>query len=648
MAKIAFIAPDKQLFLQAKKIIHALGMESITTLYLARLKKSVLLAKKLQGEDFDVIICRGGTAQAIINSNIPIPVVEITVTGQDLAQLFHEAKVITKFPHPKVSMIAFSNMTQDVDALSKILGINLTVYRLNSLEAIAEKVEEVSKSDTDVIAGGIKTITLASKKGIKTLLIRSGDTAIRNAFTEAKKMILARKIEKEQAQKFKALAEYSLEGIVSVNSSRIIEIFNPAAERLLHRSAKDSIGKQIDLILNFLDIEPCLLEGKEYIGQTIQLGNSWITYNIAPVIVDNTVTGAIATFQDITHIQEVEAKIRNQVLTRNFHAKYHLNDIVGISEQIEETKRIAREISQVDATILISGPSGTGKELFAQSIHNESPRKRGPFVAVNCAALPSNLLESELFGYVEGAFTGANKKGKPGLFEMAHKGSIFLDEISEMDLQGQSRLLRILQERQVMRLGDNKYIPIDTRVIVATNKNLEKAVLEGHFRQDLFYRLKVLTLNLPPLNERIGDVKCLTDYFLNLFNKNHNKRLKIDFKAYNYLSEYDWPGNVRELMHFMERLVIVSNESTITVDTIRRYWEGREYNPRPTISDLSPSPIFPSEKAKLISALDQCNYNITKAAHLLNIDRGTLYNRLRKYKIEIKKMSKVYINGYSE
>lgn len=638
MSQIAFIAPDKNLYLQGKSMIRELGLENQVVIHLARLNRAIRLARKMQNEDVDVIVCRGGTAQLIIESQIRIPVVEIPITGQDLAQVFHMAKKITGLSRPKVAMLAFSNMIYDIDVMSTILGIDLTIYNLNKIEDIQTRIVEVAQAGIDnIVVGGSKTVALAEKSGLKALLIRSSEYSIRSAFLEAQKVALGRKIEKEHAQELKALIDYSLEGIISVDHQKRIKIFNPAAERLLKIPAREALGKKLEVILDFVDINACLDEGQESIGQVAQFGSSWFTYNVAPISVRQSVIGAIISFQDITRIQEMEARIRNEVLTRKFNARYHFNDILGISDVIQESKRIALEIAQVDATVLIEGESGTGKELFAQSMHNQSKRKHGPFVAVNCAALPPSLLESELFGYVEGAFTGATKKGKPGLFEMAHRGTIFLDEISEMDKYGQSRLLRVLQERQVMRLGDDKYIPVDVRIIAATNKNLAEQVREGHFRRDLFYRLKVLVLNLPPLRKRAGDVKFLAQHFLDTFKQRHNRKPELTGCAYQYLSNYSWPGNVRELMHFIERLVIIAKEKEISEEILFKYWEDREdendFTCLPATQQTQPQ----TEEGRILEALKEANSNISKAAKILGMDRGTLYRKLKSYNIGVTK-----------
>lgn len=634
MSKIAFIAPDKQLFLQGKKIIHELGLQHKFDLYLARLNRGIRLAKKLQNEDVDVIVCRGGTARLIIESRVNIPVVEIPITGQDLAQVFHESKKLTGLTHPKVAILAFSNMVHDIEILSTILDIELTIYPLKTVEDLPSKIAEVAVTDADIVVGGIKSILLAAKNGLRTHLIRSGDFSIRTAFLEAQKIMMGRKIEKEKAQEFKALVDYSLEGIISINKDKVIKVFNPAAERLLNLSAKDILGQKIDSVLTLINFDSCLLEGQQSIGQVVQLDTVWISFNIAPIIVGQLIIGAIIAFQDVTRIQEMEARIRNKLITRKFIAKYHFSDILGISPQMIETKRIAQEISLIDTTVLISGESGTGKELFAQSIHNKSQRRHGPFVAVNCAALPQNLLESELFGYVEGAFTGATKKGKPGLFEMAHTGTIFLDEISEMDKYAQSRLLRVLQEKQVMRLGDDKYIPVDMRIIAATNKNLTALIKEGHFRQDLFYRLKVLTIHLPSLRSRSNDVTYLAHHFLEHYKRQHNRELEITPAGSNYLAAYFWPGNIRELKYFIERLVVIASEKVITENVIKKYWDDRECEPEP-MATVNPPQL--SEEQQILLSLTKCNSNITRTAKLLGMDRSTLYRKLKTYKLEVKK-----------
>ncbi|MGV4964092.1 sigma 54-interacting transcriptional regulator [Priestia aryabhattai] len=639
MSKIAFIAPDKQLFLQGKRVIQELGLQGEVEIYLARLSRAVKLANKLESS-CDVIVCRGGTARLITDSVSRIPLVEIPITGQDLAQAFYKSKQVTGLENPKVAMLAFQNMKNDVEILADILGINLSIYLLDSVEDIPTYIEQLSSGETDIVIGGMKTTTLSLRKGFKAISIESGNSAVRTAFLEAKKISLGRKIEKERSQTVKALIDYSIQGIISINRNKKVEVFNHAAEHLLELKRQEVLGKQIDAVMPFLPIKN-YFGGEEHLGIIKKIKNKSLIFNIAPIKVEKDIIGAMITFQDITSIQEMEAKIRGEVLSRKFETRYTFSDILGHSKEICEAKRIGQTVSSVDATVLIFGESGTGKELFAQSIHAESLRKNGPFVAVNCAAIPPNLLESELFGYVEGAFTGATRKGKQGLFEMAHRGTIFLDEISEMDTYGQSRLLRVLQEKQVMRLGDNKYIPVDVRVIAATNKNLLKVVEKGKFREDLLYRLKVLTINIPPLRKRKSDIRYLAQHFLvyytNLYQK---KNIEITEKAYSQLTTYKWKGNVRELMHFIERLVVISKNNVVSDQDMKEQLNENAFETNYIGEEAETTNHLQSEKEQILLALTETHSNISQAAKLLGIDRSTLYRKLRNYEIEIKKAYK--------
>ncbi|WP_371373836.1 sigma 54-interacting transcriptional regulator [Sporomusa aerivorans] len=635
MSKIAYIAPDKYLFLKGKKIIQELGLTDTVDIYLTKSNNIAELIRELQNKDIDVLVTRGGTANLLIESKIRIPVLEIAITAQDLAKVYKKAKHITGLPNPRITAIGFNNTIKAVAMFAEILDIRLTAQLLEKTGDISRKIHELSPDSTDIVIGGANTVIQARKKGLKAVYIHTGSFAFQSAFLEAKRIALARQLEKEKAQEFKALVDYSLEGIIYINREKVITIFNHAAEKLLDCSAQKVLGAQIDSVLQIQNLNTCLFDGKEIFGQIVKIGDRWITSNLGPIQVGQSIIGIVITFQDVTRIQETEAKIRNEVFAKQFIAKYHLEDILGESDKICESKRIAQEIAPLDATVLIVGETGTGKELFAQSIHNMSRRRNGPFVAVNCAALPANLLESELFGYVEGAFTGATRKGKPGLFEMAHRGTIFLDEITEMDKYGQTRLLRVLQEKQVMRLGDDKYIPIDVRIIAATNQNLKEAVRNGHFRQDLLYRLKVLTINLPPLRIRQGDIHHLARHFMDYYLQRHHKQIEFPAKAYDALTAYDWPGNVRELKFFMERLVATArNSSVITEQVIYNYLEDREYEPAVPSSIDKETAVM---QEKILASLKQTNFNITKAAKILGIDRSTLHRWLKIYNIEVKK-----------
>jgi transcriptional regulator with PAS, ATPase and Fis domain len=310
-------------------------------------------------------------------------------------------------------------------------------------------------------------------------------------------------------------------------------------------------------------------------------------------------------------------------------ASYHFNDIAGQSEKFLEAKYIATEFSKYDATTLILGESGTGKELFAQSIHNNSSRRNRPFIAVNCAALPLSLLESELFGYAEGAFTGAVRRGKKGLFEIADTGTIFLDEISELDLSGQVRLLRALAEKCIRRVGDDCIIPIDVRVIAATNKNLSKLVAEERFREDLYYRLNVLTVEIPPLRERTGDIQPLLNHFLSVYGKKTGKYITLSGGAYNVMEQYPWRGNVRQLKNFCERLVIIARQNEISESFIAGQLQSAygDYEVSESQDLRKATELF--EKQCIQDILTRHRGSRIKAAEELGVSKSTLWRKIK-------------------
>lgn len=304
------------------------------------------------------------------------------------------------------------------------------------------------------------------------------------------------------------------DGIIYINQDQEIEIFNQKAEEIFSMKTEAVIGKKVAPTIPNTKLDQILTNKIVHKNALQDVGNNKIVSTRVPVEMDGKIIGALATFKDVTDIKKLEADLRLKLKKKGHIAKYNFQNIIGQSKEIKKVIKKAKKIAKSESTILIQGESGTGKELFAQSIHNYSDRFQNPFVAINCAAFPDNLLESELFGYEGGAFTGAKKGGKPGVFEQAHTGTIFLDEIGDISANIQARLLRVLQEKEIMRIGGTKMIPIDIRVVAATNKDLYQLIQTGEFREDLYYRLNVLSLFIPPLRKRREDILLLIEYFL--------------------------------------------------------------------------------------------------------------------------------------
>ncbi|MEW5945349.1 MAG: sigma-54 dependent transcriptional regulator [bacterium] len=329
----------------------------------------------------------------------------------------------------------------------------------------------------------------------------------------------------------------------------------------------------------------------------------------------------------IEHRRLVEENI---ILRRSLTRQYQFGDIIAKSHRMQEIFELIKTVAPSSATILIQGESGTGKELVARAVHGNSPRSEKPFIALNCAALPETLLESELFGYEKGAFTGAAQE-KKGRFEIADGGTLFLDEVSEMNLKTQVELLRVLEEKEVTRIGGVRTVPVDVRIVAATNENLRDAVEKKKFREDLFYRLHVVCIELPPLRERKEDVPMLAENFLKKFSVQNRKDVRyISLEAFDCMMRYPWPGNVRELENTIERAVLLSRSRAITPEYLPEYVRkfGPEHEPgSPSETDS----LRDAERNYILDTLKQTDWNVKRTAELLKVHRSTLYNKMKRY-----------------
>jgi len=436
--------------------------------------------------------------------------------------------------------------------------------------------------------------------------------------------------EQKATQRFQAILNFVHDGIVATDETGCVTLLNPAAEKTFHIRQSEILGRPISSVIKHTRIDEVLKSGKAEIGQMQKVPDGHIITNRIPITVEGNVAGVVATFQEVGQIQDAERTIRQNLYGKGLVTKYSFEDILTVDTRLQKLISVAKGYAQTNATILIQGESGTGKEFFAQSIHSQSPRRHGPFVAVNCAALPPQLLESELFGYVEGAFTGAKKGGKIGLFELAHKGTIFLDEIGDMDKVLQARLLRVLEERRVMRLGSDALIPVDIRVIAATNIDLRKQVSLGNFREDLYYRLNVLNLPIMPLRERPEDVSLLAKYFFERFSRDHRRYItQFPAEINKLFGEYPWPGNVRELKNIMERIVLSAEDGQIHMPTVRLMVDELQGSHKHETAMGGENELlsgnFMDIKRRIIRlVLKEEGWNKSRAARRLGIDRMTV------------------------
>jgi propionate catabolism operon transcriptional regulator len=399
---------------------------------------------------------------------------------------------------------------------------------------------------------------LARAAGMAAVFLYSAQS-IRRALDDA--LDLARVASLEQARQvwldagLKALDE----AVVAVDAEERIRSLNPAGARLLGVAPERALGRRLGDLAPLLSLAEVLARGEAVGERIVGLdGRTWLI-NQEPILEGETCAGAVLAAREAGAIQRADRSLRTQARPRQFTARHRLDDILGASPAMRQALAAARRYAVVDATVLITGESGTGKELFAQGVHNAGRRATGPFVAINCAAVAETLLESELFGYEEGAFTGARKGGKVGLIEAAHTGTLFQDEIGELPSALQAKLLRVLQEREVLRVGATEPTPVDVRIVAATHRDLRQAMTEGRFREDLFYRLNILALRLPPLRERPEDLTALTGHFARaaLARLGATERLESFLATLRpRFAAYAWPGNIRELENLIERAAV--------------------------------------------------------------------------------------------
>lgn len=612
--KIAFLAPDDTMYQTALAVLEPGHSDILITRGL--LSKGVDVARQLVADGVEIIITRGGTASAIRKSGLEVSVVELVITGFDIIRTVQRAKQYGS----RVAVVAFQSMVLGIDCLGPILGIDLRQYIIDSEFAAEANVLRAFADGADVVVGGVITAKTARQHGLPAILIDSGAEGIIQAVEEARRLSHARQLEKVKASLFKAVLDFAHEGVISIDQERRITVFNPLAQRITGIDGKKAVGRDIAEIWPELKLEKLLATAKDDLGHILRIGGKRIVCNKVPIVVNGQAVGAVANFQDVGKIQQMEERIRREIYASGHVATFTFDDVLGATSVIRDTVRIAKEFAAAQSAVLILGETGTGKEVFAQSIHNYSRRANGPFVAINCAALPGQILESELFGYVGGAFTGANREGKPGLFEVAHRGTIFLDEIAEMDYTLQGKLLRVLQEKKVVRLGSDKVIPVDVRIIAATNRQLKQLVADNKFRADLYYRLNVLRLRIPPLRERTGDIAVYARHFL--FAYAANRRLALTDTALQLLGRYPWPGNVRELQNTIERIAVVCPGQTVEAGIINQLLDDEQDN------DLTVL-IAGNEAEEIKKALTASRGKYGEAAKLLGISRSTLWRRLR-------------------
>lgn len=444
-------------------------------------------------------------------------------------------------------------------------------------------------------------------------------------------------------EQLNAVVDAMSDGLISFDKKGEIIKINAPANQILGLKKDAALGKTLKQVFQTDFITKTILKDLEMLNDyevfvDTPSGQQQITLSARAIKGPyGKISGGVMTITEIKQIRKLVTRMTGA------QASFSFDDAIGNSQAFKKVVELAKQTVSSNSSVMLYGESGTGKEVFAQAIHNQSTCANGPFIAVNCAAMPRELIQSELFGYEEGAFTGAKKGGRPGKFELANGGTIFLDEIGDMPLEVQAILLRVLQEKRINRLGSIRSIPVDCRIIAATNKDLYKQITRGYFRLDLFYRLNVITITIPPLRKRKEDILQLSKHFLTNFSRQFNREdMSLSPEVESILLRYWWPGNVRELQNAMERAVNVCPGKVIEPEylpeKLQRVSDEKQHDSQPALS------LEEAEKQTIMRALYFYRGNITSAAGVLGIGRNTLYRKLKSYGIDLQELNEEFKN----
>lgn len=571
----------------------------------------------------DAFVSAGANAM-IMRSALTSPVAIIKATGYDVLQALMKAR----HDSTRVGVVTYHETIPQLDTIRDLLKIDIAQYAYTTPEQARERVRQLAADNYTVVVGSSLVVEMAEGQGLRGVLIYTVPS-IRQGIEDAIDLARVARLDATRYEQLSGVLCNLQEAVLAVDPGNCVIAVNRPMEALLGKSRQALLGVPLDKVAPALSLSGTLESGLEERGHVMYFaGREWIM-NRTPILERGRTAGAVITLYDANTIHDADSNLRSQRRSqRHPTARYSFRNLEGKSAAFIRARDSAMRFARTDLTALISGESGTGKELFAQAIHNASARADKPFVAANCAAFPEALLESELFGYEEGSFTGARKGGKRGLFETAHTGTLFLDEIGDMPLSLQTRLLRVLQEREVVRLGGAIPIPIDVRILAATHQSLDVMVRERRFRSDLYYRINILKLTLPPLRERDEDILTMAHTMLN----HCLRRMGCPLEAQALLaplawrlSAYGWPGNVRELENLCERMAVFFAQYT-SISAVQYH-----------LVEVDCSELFRGQSASapanrsasLEQVLQECGGNRTLAARRLGISRATLWRRMQ-------------------
>lgn len=596
------------------------------------------IAREAREGRLDVVVA-GGSNGAYLRQHVDVPVVLVKVTGFDVMSALATARRIS----PRVALVTHAAIYPEVDEFARAFSLAIPAYTYLTEDDAAARVKALKQEGIEVVVGPGMVTDMADRFGLVGVFLYSGN-AVKLALEDAIEAARLRHIESGRRHYVNTILAHLNEGVAAVDAEGRIQSFNPAMERFLGTPAASAVGRKLHGVAPGLSLDGVMQSGDKELEAIQKLGDKMVVVNRIPIVTEAGPAGAVLTIQDANAIHRVDRNLRSRARTRPAGVRYSLEDLAGASPAMQQLRELARRYAAVDSVVLVSGESGTGKEVLAQGMHDASPRRAFPFVAINCAAFPESLLESELFGYEEGAFTGARRGGKAGLFESAHNGTLFLDEVGDMPPALQTRLLRVLQEKQVLPIGGLDAVPVNVRVIAATHRNLAELVRAGTFRQDLYYRLNILRIEMPPLRERGDDLTELAE----MLYRRAQQRLGLDrgerlpAAVRGRLSGYAWPGNIRELENVTERVAVLLAGRDLGEGVFRRELEAAVPElfaaaPAPASRNVEGAPprrslagaARASQADHIRRVLAECGGDRAAACQLLGISPTTLWRRLK-------------------
>ncbi|MGI6131603.1 MAG: sigma 54-interacting transcriptional regulator [Bacillota bacterium] len=617
MADIVMIAPYREMADMARRIAGQFG--SSISIVDGNLQEGLDAARDASEHGARVVVSRGGTALLITQaSDVCVPVVNIPFISNELVRALRRAVRVSRC----VGVVRFANtLPPDIATLSDILDARIVDMPISCESQAAECIADAVEDGIGVIVGGVCGVTHAAAAGLPGVLIESCEDSLHLAFSEAINVAGKTRVLQRRIALLRQAIDAASDGIIVVDQDGQAVELNRAAEQLTGVSRRDAVGRHVCRRSASLAAR----EGTSSSDMPIALGSGAVSYS---AIVDGEEMGAVVVVPRAKEVNSRPVDGRKGQSTWSSAARYTFDDVMGCSRALQTAIDTAKSYASCDYSVLLTGETGTGKELFAQSIHNASARRQGPFVTVNCAALPETLLESELFGYAEGAFTGARRGGKAGLFEQANGGTVFLDEIAAMPLSVQQRFLRVLEDRRIMRVGDDRIVSLDVRVVAATNREISALVDDGSFLPDLFYRLDVLRLALPPLRDRKEDIPIIAQHLMDTCCAQSGlEPRRFTPVAFAVLSEHEWSGNARELRNVVQRLVVSGRNPTISATEVKHAL-GAHVGASP-VREILRSSVRSHEFDRIARVLEECGGNRTVAAERLGISRVTLWRKLR-------------------